>query len=547
MKNSKAKLLYKAIQDCLLEVAIFSILIHICAEKYRIYALLSSLLYLLFKYKKWYYFLIFPLLVIPCFLKVSIQLNHLTLIEKREASSVMVDSFGQKIILKRTLQEPLGSLYAIEGKVEKSNHQDLLTLPLLTQRDSLKPKEIHLLRQGKGYLAQIEKKIEEVSFKQKDFLQSILLGYYQKGFFHGFAWIGLVKMISFLFRYHLDRTQRKYLEIILYTLILIFLSYQTILVLHILCHFISFLNWDKANQYGLLLYSSLLLFQKEFFSLGILVALFYQSEFLWRLKKRDAFFLRFLCSMYVFGSFQILMTIGYSFFRKIQAFLYLICLFYVYTKQAFLFNSIQILFHPFTFLDNLRIGYSFSCLWWVLIGVFFFLKRKTMFLILCSIFILISPYFSRQVILVSRQGLPLFLLQNGQHLKIVHAGQCLDNFLENYQKKYPFRDYVLIDGRKKLIQMGDFLWNFSDQTPKYKAKYLILDNAKNFIEKMDRSEAKILILSKSLKISQEQFLKENHKLYFSLQEEKGLRVLFWKFGIQIQTGKGNFAIMSADE
>ncbi len=549
MKNSKIRLLYKIIQESSLEIAIFSICIYM--SPYRLFSVLASCLYFLLKYHQMMYMLVFPLLIFPCLIQIPIQLNHLTLIEKREASSLMLDSFGQTVLVRKTVEDPLGSSYSIKGKIEKIDRKDFFSLPFQTQRPSLKPKVIKRLQKGQGYLAYFEKRIKEVPLPYQRFFQSILLGYYQKGCFHGFAWIGFVKLLSSFFRYRLDNIQRKGMEMGLYSLILGFLTYHPLLVLYLFRHLISFLKWERSDQYGLLLYGSLLLFHQELLSLGILVSLFYQSEFLWRLKKKEAFCLRLLWSMYVFGSFRIELSIGFSFFRKVQAFMYLSCLFYLWTKLPIFLGLIQLYIKQSLFLESFRIGYSFSWLWWIFIFLALSMKRKLIYLGICLFLMMMNTYLYRQVLVLSLQGLPLMVLQEGRKIRVIHAGQQLDSFLENYQKKFPFQDYVLVDGRKKVFeircQKETFLWNLSENVSGYQSRYLILSQTKDLIKKMDQSGAKMILFPRSLTISQERFLKENHKAYFCLEEEKGLQFLFWKFGTQIRTGKGNFVIMKADE
>ena len=180
MKNSKIRLLYKIIQESSLEIAIFSICIYM--SPYRLFSVLASCLYFLLKYHQMMYMLVFPLLIFPCLIQIPIQLNHLTLIEKRETSSLMLDSFGQTVLVRKTVEDPLGSSYSIKGKIERIDRKDFFSLPFQTQRPSLKPKVIERLQKGQGYLAYFEKRIKEVPLPYQRFFQSILLGYYQRLF-----------------------------------------------------------------------------------------------------------------------------------------------------------------------------------------------------------------------------------------------------------------------------------------------------------------------------------------------------------------------------
>ncbi len=553
MKRFNIKLFFEEIRESFLDAAILLIIIYLIKDKYRIWAIITSLLFLCFKHRSLKVLIFLLLFLLPSFSFYKSNIEKVRIIQKKETSYIVENTFFKRMIIKQKCSLPLGARLIIKVKEIGHEEANFLQLPLQKQIPIIAIKEQKVINEKGTLLEFLNDFIKQnINVEKQKIWQAILLSYPISSYTYSFTYVGFITLLSFLLRYRISIKKRKYLEILLAMIIYYFLP-QKILFFFLCKRILSLIKWRKDEYLATLICTSFLFLKASFYSLTIILSLFHSSIYLWQLKLKEIFLLRSLISMFLFGKWQVIYSLGYRFFRISQGILCLLAYLFVLFK----INGIAYLMDCYikgeSYLHSLQIGYSFNTYFWLLyliIYLFINQQKRFFYFVFLSLFIFIYPFFYHHFMVIYQQGNIICIYHEKERVTVFHQGQNVEYLLAKYRQKYPFRKIKLENYSDKTYR-----FNLSNVSLSIKGKdsshrlaktdiLLTNDQFRKVNQLLDECQAKFLIYARQkLDILQYKYLVDNHISFLSLQEEGGLLWKFYFFKWYMITAKGNFVII----
>lgn len=545
MKRSKNILVFELLKETCLETSILVLLLYSLSNRYIWYGWIAIGLWLLFKHKSFWMGIWMLLLLVP--LLIPRPSNEYFILEKRD-ESCWIEQGVNRYVLKSACPYEEGSLISLEGVKKEQHSSTILSYGFPTRKYHFHPKGKASLLKSYPLYQWLSSRVNGLANPEmRDLVQSVF--FQKKGSFPfgRIAWLGLIRFLSNCFKYCFTRKQRLLGEIVGSLVLIFFFKRDSLFALFLFKKCLQWLELPLEETSSGLIWLSVCFFGRDVFSYSLGISLLSSLSFLFRFQAKEGIVLRGLLSCALFGSWNPFYSLGYGFYQRVKGSLVFLSLVYVLVPCRLIASCFLTLVNGFSWMESLHIGYAIP------LAVLFFmvLIQKTWMRVILLIWLLLRPFFYHQLVLYSDYGSPIVVYHQGSTIELYHQGQDVSSFMNLYQKKYPFRNWVLINYEKEAFQ---FQWKFqtfflsgkSYEGSLMKSDVLIWNGKQDMSKLIDVVQPKLVIYpNETMGMNHFSFLSKSSIASVSLQEEGGL--IFQSFPHLAKTGRGNFVIMKNDE